>query len=120
MIAIAALCLLSIPAVLRVGGPEASLVMFYIVAASAMGGFSIFFSLAQDIVGRHTAQILGVCGAMSWVVIALINDHVGPMIGAAKSEKIVLTYGELFMIIGSAPVLAALVGLFWPAKRRSA
>ncbi len=116
MAAIAAFCLLSIPAVLQWGGESVSLILFYMVAASAMGGFSIFFSLAQDIVGRHTAQILGVCGATSWVVIASINDYVGPMIGAAVKDKVILTYGTLFMVIGSGPVLAALAGLLWPVR----
>jgi len=81
---------------------------FFFVGASAIGGFTIFFSLAQDIVPRHTAQILGVCGFASWMVISGAADVAG-----SYAKKGV--YGELFLAVSAFPMLAALVGWCWPS-----
>jgi ACS family hexuronate transporter-like MFS transporter len=115
MIGLACLTMLSVPAVLLSGSPL-SLPLFYIVAAAAMGGFAIFFSLAQDIVARHTALLVGTCGAISWVVIACFNKAMGDIVGSQLSGKVLITYGTMFMIIGAAPALAAIVGLGWRGR----
>ena len=80
---------------------------FFLVAAGAMGGFTVFFSLAQDIIPRHTAQILGVCGCMSWLVISGATKVVGSLAGPGK-------YAPLFLAIGCVPLVAAAVGRLWP------
>lgn len=85
--------------------------LFFVVAAAAMGGFAIFFSLAQDIVPRHTAKILGVCGCASWLVISGATMIVGSLVGPGR-------YAEVFLAIGSVPLLAAAIGFFWPEPRR--
>ena len=115
MVALACLTMLSVPAV-QLSGEAVSLPLFYVVAAAAMGGFAIFFSLAQDIVARHTAQILGVCGALSWVVISCFNKLMGGIVGSHRDDHVLITYGTMFMIIGAAPALAAVAGLFWRVK----
>ena len=118
MIGIACLTMLSVPAVV-LGGDTVSIALFFVVGAAAMGGFAIFFSLAQDIVGRHTAQTLGVCGAVSWVVIACFHRVVGGIVGARLSDTTLLTYGTMFIIIGAAPTTAAIAGLFWRRRPSS-
>lgn len=84
---------------------------FFIVAAAAMGGFAIFFSLAQDIVPRHTAKILGICGCASWLVISGVTMIVGSIVGPGR-------YAEVFLVVGSVPLLAAAIGWFWPESTR--
>ena len=96
----------SIPAA-GIGGAKLSLVFFYIVAAAAMGGFTIFFSLAQDVAPRHTAQILGICGAASWLLISEVTRVVGDVAGPGR-------YAELFIIVGAVPLLGAIGGWLWP------
>ncbi|QDU18868.1 MFS transporter [Urbifossiella limnaea] len=83
--------------------------MFFVVAAAAMGGFAIFFSLAQDVIPRHTATILGVCGCMSWLVISGVTKTIGEF-GLAGPGK----YATLFVVIGCVPLLAAAAGWLWP------
>ena len=80
---------------------------FFVVASAAMGGFAIFFSLAQDIVPQHTAKILGVCGCMSWLVISGVTQVAGRYAGPGK-------YAELFVAVGCVPLGAAAVGWLWP------
>ena len=86
----------------------AKFAFFYIVAAAAMGGFAIFFSLAQDIVPRHTAQILGVCGCMSWLVISGVTKMIGDFNLAGPGK-----YADLFALIGCVPLIAAIIGWQW-------
>lgn len=101
-------CAATIPAAyLPVESLGAKLALFFVVASAAMGGFAIFFSLAQDIVPQHTAKILGVCGCVSWLVISGVTQVVGQLAGPGK-------YAELFMAIGCAPLVAAVAGWFWP------
>lgn len=83
--------------------------LFYVVAAAAMGGFAVFFSLAQDIVPRHTAQILGVCGCASWLVISGVTKTIGELDLAGPGK-----YADLFVAVGCVPLLAAVAGRFWP------
>lgn len=106
MAGLAAVCLLSTPAGL-IGGSGWSLVLFYVVAAGAMGGFAIFFSLAQDVEPRQTVRVLGVCGATSWLVISGATLVVGRIAGPA-------TYPYLFVAIGCVPLIAAAAVLGWP------
>ncbi len=91
MIALACLTMLSVPAVLLGGSPDAqnkslSLALFYVVAAAAMGGFAIFFSLAQDIIGRHTALLVGFCGATSWIVLSIFSFAMSKIVGLAERQ----------------------------------
>jgi MFS transporter, ACS family, hexuronate transporter len=88
--------------------------MFFVVAAAAMGGFAIFFSLAQDIVPRHTAKILGVCGCVSWLVISGVTKAIGVFDLAGPGR-----YATLFLAIGCVPLLAAAAGWLWPVNRDS-
>ncbi len=97
----------TVPAVLAANdAPWVKFPLFYLVAAGAVGGFAIFFSLAQDIVPRRTAQILGVCGCTSWVVISLVGLAAGQV---AKPGN----YAGLFVAVGCVPLLAAAAGWFW-------
>lgn len=81
--------------------------LFYLVAASAMGGFAIFFSLAQDIVPIHTAKILGVCGCISWLVISAAAMVAGGFAGPGR-------YAYLFLAVGMVPFIAGVIGHWWP------
>jgi ACS family hexuronate transporter-like MFS transporter len=107
----------TVPAALLPAGElfGAKVGMFFVVAAAAMGGFAIFFSLAQDIVPRHTAKILGVCGCISWLVISGVTKAIGEFDLAGPGR-----YAPLFLAIGCAPLLAAAAGWAWPAGRAEA
>lgn len=110
--------LATVPASLLPGDLLAAKVLFFfVVAAAAMGGFAVFFALAQDIVGKHTAQILGVCGCMSWLVISGVTKVIGDF-GLAGPGR----YAILFLAVGCVPLIAAAVGQFWrePASTASA
>jgi len=80
---------------------------FFLVAAAVMGGFSAAFAGIQDAAGRHTAQILGIGGCLSWLCIAGLSLFVG---GYAVPGK----YELLFVIVGFVPLVAAGLGLLWP------
>src|SRR5262249_50019003 len=95
------------------GEVEMKFAFFFVVAAAAMGGFAIFFSLSQDIVPQHTAKILGVCGCVAWLAISGVTKAVGELNLAGPGK-----YAELFLAVGCVPLLAALVGWLWPAPRQ--
>jgi len=107
-------CAATVPAALLPADPVgAKFACFFVVAAAAMGGFAIFFSLAQDIVPRHTAKILGVCGCASWLVISGVTQEVGRYAGPGK-------YADLFLLIGCVPLVAAAIGWLWPVPPSTA
>jgi len=107
---LAAACLLAIPAT-QAGPTAGKMALFYLVAAGSMGGFAIFFSLAQDIVPRHTAQLLGIAGCTAWCLIAAMNTVVGPWADALG------TFVPAVMAVSAAPVAAAVIGLLWPEPK---
>ncbi|MGL6073210.1 MAG: MFS transporter [Fimbriiglobus sp.] len=88
---------------------ELQWVSFFLVAASVMGGFSVAFALVQDVAGKHTAQVLGICGCLSWLSISALTRFVGGYVEPGK-------YATLFLVIGFVPMVAALVGLLWPKE----
>jgi ACS family hexuronate transporter-like MFS transporter len=85
----------------------AKFALFFVVASAAMGGFAIFFSLAQDVVPRHTAKVLGMCGCASWLAISRVTQVAGSLAGPGK-------YAELFLAVGCVPLGAAAAGWLWP------
>lgn len=89
----------------------AKMAAFFVVAAAALGGFSVVFALVQDVAPRHTAQVLGICGCGSWLVISMLNKVAG---GYAKPGH----YAELFLAVGCVPLAAAAAGWFWPRSTR--
>jgi len=89
------------------GAEPARWACFFVVAAAVMGGFSVAFSLVQDVAARHTAQVLGICGCVSWLAVSGIAKAVG---GYAAPGK----YAALFLVIGCVPLVAAAAGLLWP------
>lgn len=107
MVGLAAICLLAIPAT-QLGALAGKIALFTLVGAGSMGGFAVFFSLAQDIVPRHTAQLLGIAGSTAWALIATMNALVGPWADAQG------TFVPAIILASAIPVLAAVIGLFWP------
>jgi ACS family hexuronate transporter-like MFS transporter len=85
----------------------AKFALFFVVASAAMGGFAIFFSLAQDVVPRHTAKVLGVCGCASWLAISGVTMLAGSRAGPGR-------YAALFLAVGCVPLVAAAAGWLWP------
>jgi ACS family hexuronate transporter-like MFS transporter len=107
MTGLAGVCLLATVAT-QVPGFGLKMALFFLVAAGSMGGFAVYFSLGQDIVPRHTAQLLGIGGATSWALIATMNTVVGPW---ADSQG---TFVPAIVAAGAIPVLAAVIGWQWP------
>ncbi len=85
------------------------IVAFYVVGAAALGGFSVAFALVQDVAPRHTAQVLGLCGCASWLLISLANQVIRADPGAGVPAW-------LFPLAGAAPLLAAAAGWCWPVR----
>ncbi|VTS07149.1 MFS transporter [Tuwongella immobilis] len=112
MVSTALLCLLTTPA-LWLGSSPWAFVLFYLVAAGSMGGFANYFALSQDIVSRHTGQILGIIGATSWFLIAPVQ----PLVGAYYDQH--QTFVPIFIGISFVPIAGALVGCLWPEPKRS-
>ena len=84
---------------------------FFGVAAAAMGGFSVAFALIQDVAARHTAQVLGIAGCVSWLAISAVTAFVGSYAAPGR-------YAGLFLAIGCVPLVAAAVGFLWPRPER--
>lgn len=83
---------------------------FAVLAASTVGGFSVFFALMQDVSRRHTAKIVGICGFGAWVLISLANRLLGQLPGGGVPAW-------LFPAAGCTPIIAAIATWCWPVKR---
>src|SRR5262249_8354113 len=73
------LCLASTPAALLLD-PWLTLPLVFIVAVGSMGGFPIFFGLAQAISPRHTSLFLGIFGCAGWLAVTAINPVAGRIV----------------------------------------
>jgi ACS family hexuronate transporter-like MFS transporter len=104
----AALCLLTIPAMLS-DDPWVFVPLLCLAGAGSLGGFAAYFALTQDVSPRHTAQVVGFSGAVSWALVACS----GPLTGAIADRT--GTYVSVFVVVGCVPLLGALIGLLWPA-----
>jgi ACS family hexuronate transporter-like MFS transporter len=107
MTGLAGVCLLAAVAT-QVPDFGLKMALFFLVAAGSMGGFAVYFSLGQDIVPRHTAQLLGIGGATSWALIATMNTVVGPWADSLG------TFVPAIVVAGAIPVAAAAIGWQWP------
>jgi ACS family hexuronate transporter-like MFS transporter len=94
--------------------PLGKIACFFVVAAAAMGGYAIVFQYAQDIIPRHTAQILGTMGCISWLVISGTSELIGRYDLAGPGK-----YGLLFVIVGLVPSVAAAFAWLWPEPKRA-
>jgi ACS family hexuronate transporter-like MFS transporter len=101
------LCLLSAPAVLLMD-PWVTLPLIYVVAIGAMGGFPIFFALAQAISPRHTSLCLGIFGCAGWLAVTAIN----PLAGAVVDR--IGTFTPSLIAVGCVPLVGALILFWWP------
>jgi ACS family hexuronate transporter-like MFS transporter len=112
-LATALLCLLAIPLALK---PAAWLAvpLVLIVAAGAMGGFPNLFALGQETAPAHTAKVVGLAGAVPWLVLALLN----PIIGGLADQS--GTFAPTMIAVAFVPLLGALVGWLWPEDRSQA
>jgi ACS family hexuronate transporter-like MFS transporter len=102
-----ALCLLSLPAAL-IMEPWITVPLILLVAAGAMGGFAIFFSLSQAISARHTSLCLGIFGSTAWIMIAVLTPVVG------KRADQLGTFAPSVIAAGFIPLVGALIALWWP------
>ena len=88
----------------------AKMLAFALLAAATVGGFSVFFALMQDASARHTAQIVGLCGCASWMLISLANKLIATLPGDGVPVW-------LFPLVGATPLVAALATWCWPVNR---
>src|SRR5215510_3355366 len=101
------LCLLSAQAELAMKR-WIKLTLLFVVGAAAMGGLPLFFALSQEIEPRHTALCLGICGATSWVAIAVAQPPIGAWVDRIG------TFVPSLIVISFVPLIGALVALLWP------
>jgi MFS-type transporter involved in bile tolerance (Atg22 family) len=85
--------------------------LILIVAAGAMGGFANMFSLGQEVCPEHTGKIVGIGGAIPWVVLSILQ----PIIGALRDE--LGTFTPMLIAIAFVPIIGAFVLLAWPRSR---
>jgi ACS family hexuronate transporter-like MFS transporter len=90
--------------------PYVAMAGFCAIGACAMGMFSIFYSMSQDISGPQTSRVLGVIGAMIWLVISVIHPQVGKWVDQTKDFK------PVFVLFGIVPIMGFIAALFWHAK----
>ena len=86
------------------------MVAFAVLAASTVGGFSVFFALMQDVSARHTAKIVGICGFGAWMLISVANRVLGQTEGGGVPVW-------LFPAAGCTPIIAAFATWCWPLRR---
>jgi ACS family hexuronate transporter-like MFS transporter len=112
MLLTSSLCLLSTPAAL-VSDPWITVPLIFVVAAGSMGGFANMFALSQEISPRHTAQCLGLLGALAWFLIAGLGPVVGYIVDRTG------TFVPMLIAVGFVPLTGALLNLLWPEPARS-
>jgi ACS family hexuronate transporter-like MFS transporter len=105
------LCLLSAPAAfthnLWVAVP-----LIFIAAAGSLGGFANMFALSQEISARHTAQCVGLIGALAWFLISGLNLVVGRVVDRIG------TFVPVLLVVAIVPLIGAILGLLWPERPR--
>jgi ACS family hexuronate transporter-like MFS transporter len=109
MIGTSLLCLLSAPAA-RAGSPWVAIPLILVVAAGSMGGFANMFALGQEVSARHTAQCVGLIGALAWFLIAGLNPVIGRVVDWTHS------FVPLLIVVGCVPLAGALLNLLWPER----
>jgi ACS family hexuronate transporter-like MFS transporter len=103
------LCLLAIPGALTMT-PWVTVPLFCIVGGAALGGFPNYFNLCQDVSARHTAQVLGITGAVGWCSVGAINPLVGKVADHFHS------FTPAIIVLACLPLVGACIGLAWPKR----
>lgn len=106
-----ALTALSTVAAVLPRGP-ALLGVLLAIGFGALGFFSSYYSLTQDLSTRHQGKVTGALGFATWVCAALMQQYVGMTIDETKS------YAAGIFIVGLLPLSALLaLVLFWKPGR---
>jgi len=90
---------------------EMSMLLFCIVGIGAMGSFSCYFAMSQEISGPHTSRCLGLLGALIWLFLSLMHPQVGKYVDRVGSFK------DLMWVIGFVPLIGAFIALGWPKNK---
>lgn len=109
---LAGCCALLGPATL-VTDTKSAMALFCIVGIGAMGSFSCYFAMSQEISGPHTSRCLGLLGALIWLVLSFMQLEVGKYVDRVGSFK------NLMWVIGFVPLIGAFIALGWPGKPQS-
>ena len=110
MLGTGGLCLLAIPGALAMT-PWVTVPLFCIVAGGALGGFPNYFNLTQDTSARHTAQVLGITGAVGWCTVGAL----GPVVG--KIADHFQSFTPTIVVLACLPLIGAVIGLAWPKPK---
>jgi nitrate/nitrite transporter NarK len=100
-------CLLAIPGALA-NRLWVTVPLFCIVGGAALGGFPNYFNMTQDVSPRHSAQVLGITGAVGWCSVGAIN----PLVGRAAVQF--ESFTPVIVVLACLPLLGAVVNLAWP------
>lgn len=101
------LCLAAIPGAIAMT-PWLTVPSFCLVGGAALGCFPNYFNLTQDVSPRHTAQVLGITGAVGWCTVGAINPIVG------KAAVHFQSFTPVIVVLACLPLLGAIIGLWWP------
>lgn len=105
---LAGFCALFGPATLVTENPKLTMLMFCIVGIGAMGSFSCYFAMSQEISGPHTSRCLGLLGALIWFVLAFMHPAVGRYVDQMG------TFKPIMWVVGFVPLIGAFIALGWP------
>jgi ACS family hexuronate transporter-like MFS transporter len=72
-----------------------------VVAFGSLGLFPVFYSLNQELSGRHQGKVGGSLGFCTWFTLSYFHDTVGGLIKSDPNWRTVI-----FCVVGIAPLLA--------------
>jgi ACS family hexuronate transporter-like MFS transporter len=117
MVACALLSALGSVVVLLPRGPGLQAVLL-LMGFGSLGIFPGFYSLTQEISGRHQGKVTAVMGLSCWLLVARLQPLTGSLIDSLGRSR---GYAWNLVIGGFLPLAGmGLLGLFWPREARKA
>ncbi|MCA9153417.1 MAG: MFS transporter [Planctomycetales bacterium] len=87
-----------------------------IVAFGSLGVFPVYYSLNQELSGKHQGKVGGTLAFSTWMILALVHPAVGKLLDSYPDVR-----PYLFASVGVGPLLAFFVLLlFWGRRQTSA
>ncbi|MGE5192069.1 MAG: MFS transporter [Deltaproteobacteria bacterium] len=106
--AFAVLVACSVPAAFQPRGPLL-LGLLLLIAFGSLGVAPIYYSLNQEMSGRHQGKVGGSLSFLLWLILGLMHGQIGERV---KADPEIRPY--LFAVVGVLPLIAcAALALFW-------
>jgi ACS family hexuronate transporter-like MFS transporter len=110
--AFALLVVCTVPAAFQPRGP-ALLGLLLLIAFGSLGVAPIYYSLNQEVSGRHQGKVGGSLSFLLWLILGAMQSGIGKLV---KDDPTVRPY--LFAAVGVLPLIACgVLALFWGKRR---